>query len=129
MYKLNHLVIVDSSVLEVVKIGYCNVERESNEAALMRHNFDPSDRSKKVADMVIVETDLMAQDRRSSAFAILQHSALYNGMLLEWTYTAVKSPTGTNYQNELKPFDRTRLVIEIKTLNRYIHGSKGCGCL
>ena len=95
-------------MVEVVKIGLHADVMESNKIGLFRANLSLVQLTTSVTEMVIVETDLWALDRSSNAFAILQHSATINGMLLEWKYSYVKNSTEKNYQNEIKSFPKTK---------------------
>lgn len=96
------LLIVDPSILKIVKKGEQSVEKESNRYALLRKGFDPDDTSRPVGSLVILETEEWSHDRRTNAFAILQHSATENGLLLEWTYSTVRSQSQTNYKYEMR---------------------------
>ena len=88
--------------------GELGSNSESNIAQLRRHGFDPNDTSRTIGDLVIVEAGYWHEDRRQFAFAILQNSALHNGMMLQWCFTSIKAQGSKNYKNEQRPLGKFR---------------------
>lgn len=93
-------------MLDVVVKGEKGFNRESNMAQLRRHGFDPEDTTHTIKDMVILEAGTWHEDRRSLAFAILQFSALHNGIVLQWKFTPLRGQGQTNYKHEQKPLGK-----------------------
>ncbi|XP_060588063.1 uncharacterized protein LOC132743549 [Ruditapes philippinarum] len=102
------------TVLDVIVKGEKGSNSESNIAQLRRHGYDPNDTSRAIGDLVIVEAGSWFEDRRQFAFAILQNSALHNGMLLQWSFTGIKAHGQKNYKNELRPLGKYRCQIFLK---------------
>ncbi|XP_045196468.2 uncharacterized protein LOC123551531 [Mercenaria mercenaria] len=96
------------TVLDVVVKGEKGSNRESNIAQLRRHGYDPDDTSRTIGDLIIVEAGTWHEDRRTFAFAILQNSALHNGMQLQWCFTPIKPHGRTNYKHEHRPLAKFR---------------------